>query len=148
LFKIEIGIDGLKAAHEELMKALEGEISQHLKFVGNQAAFNASRSQDIGGSVLKNSVSYRLVSPFRLKIFTKKKHASYLNDGTKPHVIRPRRKKALRFVTGGGEVRFAKKVNHPGNKATHWFDNAIEKAITESKDELRASLEKIGNAKY
>jgi hypothetical protein len=38
--------------------------------------------------------------------------------GAAPHVITPRRKKALRFVGGGGKVIFAKSVRHPGNKAS------------------------------
>lgn len=37
----------------------------------------------------------------------------YMEVGTRPYEIRPRRKKALRFVVDGNEV-FAKRVNHPG----------------------------------
>ena len=69
----------------------------------------------------------------------------YVNKGTPPHVIRPKRAKALRFrlgykprtfpgparirVSGGGgkatgKVVFAKIVHHPGTKARE-FDKAI-----------------------
>lgn len=58
----------------------------------------------------------------------------YVDRGTKPHVIRPRRGKLLRFATGysaktrpgsiisgaggaSGPVVFAREVNHPGTKA-------------------------------
>lgn len=40
----------------------------------------------------------------------------YMEEGTAPHVIRPKNKKALRFTVGGSTI-FAKKVNHPGIKA-------------------------------
>ncbi|HBZ09121.1 MAG TPA: hypothetical protein DEO65_04425 [Bacillus bacterium] len=38
---------------------------------------------------------------------------TYLETGTPSYVIRPKSKKALRFVSGGEEI-FAKRVNHPG----------------------------------
>jgi hypothetical protein len=53
-------------------------------------------------------------------IVTPTDQANYQEYGTRPHVIRPRRAKALRFVVGGRVV-FAAKVNHPGNKARPRF---------------------------
>lgn len=48
--------------------------------------------------------------------------------GTAPHVIRARRRKALRFVTAGGQVVFAQKVNHPGTRGTHFLTRALDAA--------------------
>jgi hypothetical protein len=42
-------------------------------------------------------------------------YGKMLEDGTKPHDIRPVRAKALRFSVGG-DIRFAKVVHHPGTK--------------------------------
>jgi hypothetical protein len=50
--------------------------------------------------------------------------ASYTNDGTRPHIIRPRRARALRFRVGGRVV-YARVVHHPGTRATHWFDRVV-----------------------
>lgn len=48
-------------------------------------------------------------------------YGGYLDEGVRPHVIRPRRGKVLRFVSGGRVV-YARKVNHPGtNKHRGWF---------------------------
>lgn len=47
------------------------------------------------------------------------------HDGSPPHVIRPRRRKALRF-TQNGQVRFARRVNHPGNRGTHFLTRALD----------------------
>lgn len=55
-------------------------------------------------------------------IGTKLWYAHFLEDGTKPHVIKPRRKKILWF---GGKI--AKSVNHPGNKGYKFADNTFEK---------------------
>lgn len=68
-----------------------------------------------------------------------------LDDGTKPHIIRPKRAKVLRFQWGGrgsykaktrpgylgsnknsvlGPIVFRKQVRHPGTKARKWTDAA------------------------
>lgn len=52
----------------------------------------------------------------------------YLGDhmfGTEPHTIRPRRKKALRFVSGGRVV-FAMRVRHPGTRANPFLTRALD----------------------
>jgi hypothetical protein len=51
-------------------------------------------------------------------------YAAFVNDGTRPHVIRPRRASVLRFNVGGRVV-FARVVNHPGTKGTHFLDKAL-----------------------
>lgn len=52
-------------------------------------------------------------------------YARFVHDGTRPHVIEPRLKKALRIPTGGGHV-FAMKVNHPGTAPRPFMDDAAE----------------------
>ena len=48
----------------------------------------------------------------------------FVLDGTRPHVIRPRRAKALRFDSGGRTV-FAKVVHHPGTRANNFLAEAL-----------------------
>ena len=59
----------------------------------------------------------------------------WLLKGTRPHVIMPRKAKALRF-TVGGEVVFATKVNHPGTTG-HDFVSGSDGVLTE------ANVEKV-----
>ncbi|MER5705988.1 HK97 gp10 family phage protein [Streptomyces sp. NPDC002122] len=51
-------------------------------------------------------------------------YAPMVNDGTRPHVIRPRTKKALKFKMGGKTV-YAKVVHHPGTRANPFLDRAL-----------------------
>lgn len=63
-------------------------------------------------------------------------YAEFVNDGTRPHVIRPKRahtlrrssrgvvKPALRFVVGGRVV-FARVVHHPGTRPNPFLDRAV-----------------------
>ena len=77
-------------------------------------------------------------------------YAAYVERGTRPHVIRPRNRKALRFpadagsarLSGsprtGGRVRFAKRVQHPGTKAKPYMLPGARRAIEGAG--LRATL--------
>jgi hypothetical protein len=54
-------------------------------------------------------------------------YARFVHDGTKPHLIFPSKKKALRWA-GGGVFHFANVVHHPGNKPDKWMDRAAAQA--------------------
>lgn len=49
----------------------------------------------------------------------------FVEHDTSAHVIEPRTRKVLRFVQNG-EVRFARRVNHPGTKGYHFMARARE----------------------
>lgn len=51
-------------------------------------------------------------------------YAPMVHDGTRPHIIRPRTKQALKFKVGGQTV-FAKVVHHPGTRARPFLDRAL-----------------------
>lgn len=63
--------------------------------------------------------------------------AKWTNDGTAAHVIRPRAKRALSFVTSGVRV-IATVVHHPGYPGTHWWDRELTPAKV--RDSFRRSL--------
>lgn len=69
--------------------------------------------------------------PFRgrsIKIQNTAPHNHFVEYGTKPHVIRPRRKGgSLRFVVKG-KVVFAKRVNHPGTRPLKFLYRATTAA--------------------
>lgn len=48
-------------------------------------------------------------------------HAVFVHQGTKAHVIEPRKAKALRFEQDGA-IRFAQRVQHPGTTADPFID--------------------------
>jgi len=49
-----------------------------------------------------------------------------LNAGSRPHMIHPANKKALKFMVGGVTI-FARSVRHPGTKRTGFVDRARNK---------------------
>ncbi len=54
-------------------------------------------------------------------------HAVFVMFGTKPHLIKPKKKKSLRWA-GGGAFHFAKVVHHPGSKPDNWLKRAAAMA--------------------
>ena len=69
-------------------------------------------------------------------------HALFVHWGTKPHVIRPRRKKALRWAAGGAFV-FARGVKHPGYKGDPWLVRAAAQAPLIFARHVAAALDRI-----
>jgi len=72
-------------------------------------------------------------------------HGLMLNDGTKPHTIIPKRKKALRWVGAGGRFAFAKKVRHPGTKAMQFIEGAARAIEPQMEPRLMAAVAKTSN---
>lgn len=75
-------------------------------------------------------------------------HALSAEDGTVPHVIRPKFRKALQFPMAGGKDGFgyAKKVNHPGTEAQPFLRPALEAKADEVADIFAGAIE-LGFAK-
>jgi len=57
-------------------------------------------------------------------------HAVFVNFGTRPHQIRPKNKKALRWASGNGFI-FAKLVNHPGYRGDPYIVQAKDDALAQ-----------------
>ena len=57
--------------------------------------------------------------------------ALWLDQGTKPHDIVPKRGGFLRF-SKGGQVIFAKRARHPGQRATHFAERAAQAALAKT----------------
>lgn len=53
-------------------------------------------------------------------------YAGYVEYGTKPHVIKPKRPEGVLVFKVGGTTVYAKKVNHPGTKAQPYVAPAFQ----------------------
>jgi hypothetical protein len=76
---------------------------------------------------------------YRIVVEAPAPQASWTDKGTRPHVIRPRSKKALAFnwPKAGGSVVFAK-VNHPGTKGTRWWSNTWKRTTSIARQALNS----------
>lgn len=104
---------------------------------------------------LGRTIHLGAVTPTRAETIASAHYAAYVEQGTRPHVIRPKNRKALRFpadagsarLSGsprtGGRVRFAKRVNHPGTRAQPFMLPGAKKAIEGAG--LKATVERAWN---
>lgn len=72
-------------------------------------------------------------------------YASFVDAGTPPHVIRPKRGGSLRFEAGGAPV-FARAVKHPGTRAAAFTgdaETAAERALTREVEASFLDLERL-----
>jgi hypothetical protein len=69
------------------------------------------------------------------------KHAHAIDLGAKPHVIKARRGKSLRFMVGG-KVVFRRSVKHPGNRPYRFLYRATNAAGRVLQQGLREGMER------
>lgn len=58
------------------------------------------------------------------RVIVSTRYAAAVHEGAKPHIIRAKKKKALKFKYRGQTV-IVKSVKHPGNKAQPWLMTAL-----------------------
>lgn len=81
-----------------------------------------------------------------VRIISPVEHASHLEGGTAPHIIRPRKPGGvLRFQTRDGNIVFARFVRHPGTRATHFLSNAQLAAFEEFADDMTERTRQLAN---
>ena len=102
-------------------------VTRATRLVANQAKLNApvdtghlraSITQSVTVSGLH--VTGRVGSPVS--------YALDVHEGTRPHVILPRNRKALRFTSRRGALVFALRVMHPGTSGRPFLRDALRRA--------------------
>ena len=94
---------------------------------------------------LARSIHVGTVTPTSGQVVASANYAAYVEHGTGPHEITPNARKALRWVTSGGQRRlsgnprkgatdfaFAKVVHHPGTHAHPYLLPGAKAAVTKA----------------
>lgn len=144
------GIPQLRARIEaikpnaELLRTIALSAVREQKLLAPRKTGNLGRSIHIGA-----------VTPTRAETIASASYAAYVEQGTRPHVIRPKNRKALRWAASsgdarlsgsprtGGRVRFAKRVQHPGTRAQPFMIPGAQKAVEGAG--LKATVTKAWN---
>lgn len=137
--QIKIGLTGpfrdkLLAVMRQIRPAMAGGLKEILIEAAKRTTKRAS------GDVLKVRTGHlrRTIGPPRVietatgatgELSVTAKYAPYLEYGTRPYRITPRRGQALRFVDRFGKVRFAKSVQHPGLRPRPFFGPSWDEAV-------------------
>jgi hypothetical protein len=109
-----------------------GRIGRELKQRANRVRDAAKRQVGVKTGRLKRSIRVynhtRLAYGQTLRIGTSVPYARYHHDGTKPHMIYPKRKQVLKFKSGaviGGDI-FARSVHHRGTRPNRFLKDNIK----------------------
>jgi hypothetical protein len=112
-----------------------------------------ARRTPVDRGILRGSIFTALSGTpldLRGKVASPLEYAVPVEEGTRPHIIRPRSGRYLRFVANGRVV-FARQVQHPGTRGVHMFAEGlraarprIEALFERAADRIAAALARAG----
>ena len=140
--RLVLDINSLRSQSASLISQIQQITQEELKKAAEQAKENVAATTAFKGDVLKKQVKIHQAGQYEFQIYMDSKIAAYMNDGTKPHEIRARRVRFLKFIQAGKFI-YRKRVYHPGTKATHFFDEACQAAFGELAERLTDRLNAI-----
>lgn len=124
--RFDVNQAGLERQAQPILRRTHSSLTRQ---IDAQAKVNAPvRTGHLGRSVREDPQTWP--SPLHVSggVTAHAKYAAAVHQGSRPHVIRPRTKKALAFVWRGQPVVF-RSVNHPGTKARPFLLNAARQVI-------------------
>ena len=141
---IDITVSGLKELFVDLGKlpdAMQDGVMRRM----SQIAYDNAQSgagKHIQTGALFQSVFNRQVTGGRAVGHDRARapHAPFVIQGTVPHTIRPKNKKALRWAGPNGFI-FAKAVQHPGYRGDPYMVSAADKALAQFQTILDKALQ-------
>jgi hypothetical protein len=93
---------------------------------------------------LKDSITHRKSFGFSgvaVEYGSRLPYASYVEEGTPPHIIRARNVKNLRFQGRSGDIVYAPYVNHPGTRPNPFSQRAVERILPELQSRFAEDVE-------
>jgi len=128
MWSIEIDTSELVAMAQEADRLLRRETGRAVARACDAGADEAKRSHKFQNRTgeLEGSMRGRLTGDLSGLIEATASHASFVEDGTPPHVIEGN--PLLAFPGRDGRTVFARKVNHPGTRADHFMQRAEARA--------------------
>lgn len=104
----------------------------------------AKREAPVKKGLLRRSITSRVVSDTRAEVGTNTTYARPVHEGSRPHIITPKRAKAL-FWKGARHP--VKSVRHPGNRPNPFMrraaDNSRARVQTELSSVYGAALARV-----
>ena len=142
----------LKAAHRRAYQETERLVYRAVDRAGPEAVRHVRdkpgfthRSGDTLAATKARAI--RLRSGAKLVVSNRDRKAHWLEHGTRPHVIRPRRAKALRFFWRKiDQVVYFRQVNHPGTRPYRFLYLAAHHAGERIGVMLRSGMRRIARA--
>lgn len=114
-----------------LLKSPNGLVGKYLQERGDRLAELARAQVGVESGDLRRSIKYELITSrgnLAVRVTATDRKALMHHQGTRPHIITPRKKQTLRFHHRGRIV-YAKIVHHPGTKPNRFLTDNLPKVI-------------------
>lgn len=125
MIEFDLNIKAIDLLDEQIGQAVEAELARVMA-EGADKARASTKFKDQTGALRRSIVSGLEGSwqsgDLQGVLLAEAEHASYVEDGTRPHEILPRSKRALSWPKAPRPVR---RVQHPGTKATEFIRKSI-----------------------
>lgn len=106
---------------EEIIEtALDTVANKVFNYQVNHAPVKSGKLR--GGIYIERSPGYRHIGPN----YNLTPYASFVSDGTKPHIIEPKKSDGVLAFSVGGRMVFTKRVNHPGTKPNTYIEDSAK----------------------
>ena len=137
MIDLNLSIEGLEQVRESFKRLVPEVQQQVLKGMAQVAFDTAQRQADTHTQTgqLARSLQLKPVGESAWSVqhdLQHAPHALFVHWGTRPHIIKPKDKKMLRFPSGQGagtHFVFARFVKHPGYKGDPWLVQAADEAV-------------------
>ncbi len=144
-----INIGKVLSAHAKFKRANTGLIDKETRRAGEFGLVHVGQHPEFKPrtGALQKATEFRILklkSGAKVTFLNPAKYAAAIDSGARPHIIRPRRAKALRFIARGGSVVFARMVRHPGNKPYKFLYRATVAAGRVFEQSMHHGMEQIG----
>lgn len=125
-----------KAGLDHVLKSPPGEVGIYMSRLGGYVTrqakvYAASRLQRRTGVYASSFHTTTLLvgNELRTRITNAAPYATYIENGTQPHIILPVRGRYLVFTSRSGTLVFARKVNHPGTRPYRILTDALRVGV-------------------
>ena len=118
-FRIKIKKKAAKVNEKDMRKA----IRKSCLSIKKGAIQNLTRNGSVNTGHLRRSLSFKATMTEGIVHTSNLKYARFVEEGTRPHVIKPKSKKMLYWKGASHPV---KQVNHPGSRAKPYLIPAFE----------------------
>jgi hypothetical protein len=124
----------LSIDESQLQSQVMGDLERFTHSFVSTVSIVAKGLAPVRSGALKASIHadpVRRVGPWALSsgVSADAPYAAPVHEGARPHVIRPRNARALRFEIGDRVV-FARRVNHPGQRAQPFLRDAVDRTVS------------------
>ncbi len=141
-------LDKLKAAFQKAPAIATSEFGRAIERtafkIESEAKRNAPVNKQSGGGTLRQSISSRMTGKASAVIESKAKYSAYVDQGTRPHIIRVKNARVL-ANRRTGQI-FGKIVHHPGTKSQPYFSTAVKAGEKFVNNELQTALQNVLNS--